>query len=415
MTTLAKITLPMPRLGETMEQGTIANWLVEAGAEFKRGDPLLELETDKTLVEYPALGSGKLLETLVGPGDIVDVDAPIAVIETEDAWDGIASVGDASPHQTKSSDRIEETLSPQPKKSGSSTSSSHRATPLARRIARQRGIDLAGVTGSGRRGRIEARDVNEFAGTNSQIAAPGISNQRKPGTDLPILFIHGFAGVGSNWEIMRASLQRGGVKTSAPDMPGHGQNASDASSVDDLIEWLTELLAGHDAPVHLVGHSLGAHVAAMATKQHGEKVDRLTLIAPAGCGHEINGTFLHGIAASKTTGELRHLLRLLGPKASKLPDDAVLSMANELAKGRLIDLADAMARGDTQCIDTISAAAQLSETVPVSAVFGISDLIVPKEQVFNMPPRVASHVVRTGHMPHWDAPNLLERIITAAI
>ncbi len=52
---MTTITLAMPRLGETMEQGTIASWLVEAGQSFKRGDPLLELETDKTLVEYPAL------------------------------------------------------------------------------------------------------------------------------------------------------------------------------------------------------------------------------------------------------------------------------------------------------------------------------------------------------------------------
>ena len=92
MTTLDKITLPMPRLGETMDEGTIANWIVKPGDSFARGDALLELETDKTLVEYPALGSGKMLETLVGPGDIVTVGAPIAVIEAAGGivtdWDG---------------------------------------------------------------------------------------------------------------------------------------------------------------------------------------------------------------------------------------------------------------------------------------------------------------------------------------
>ena len=50
------LTLPMPRLGETMDSGTIASWTVAQGENFERGDTLLELETDKTLVEYPALG-----------------------------------------------------------------------------------------------------------------------------------------------------------------------------------------------------------------------------------------------------------------------------------------------------------------------------------------------------------------------
>ena len=90
MTAPTRITLPMPRMGETMDRGTIANWMVEPGSDFKRGDPLLELETDKTLVEYPALGSGRLLETLVAPGDVVEVGARFEVerdgaVQTVDA------------------------------------------------------------------------------------------------------------------------------------------------------------------------------------------------------------------------------------------------------------------------------------------------------------------------------------------
>lgn len=54
MSSPARLTLPMPRLGETMEEATIADWLVQPGQSFKRGDPLLEVETDKTMVEYPA-------------------------------------------------------------------------------------------------------------------------------------------------------------------------------------------------------------------------------------------------------------------------------------------------------------------------------------------------------------------------
>lgn len=407
MSAMTQVKLPMPRLGETMEQGTISNWLVKPGDDFARGDPLLELETDKTLVEYPALGSGRLIETLAHPGDVVDVGLPIAIIETPDVWDSVAEPEapaddpqpvPAEPDITTGSDRFE--------------SDKLRATPLARRLARQNSTDLYDVTGTGRRGRIEARDVQSFlpSGPSESNSAPIRLNTAS--NISTVLFIHGFAGVGSNWAALRASLQKSGLKTAAPDMPGHGLNTSDANGVEDCVIWLEALLREQDRPVHLVGHSLGAHIAALAANHTRSKVARLTLVAPAGCGHDINGDFLRGMAHSGSAGELAHLLRLLGPKASKLPSDAVATMSNELAKGRLIPLSDAIVRGNMQCIDTISAMGALSEDMPVTAIFGIADMIVPKEHVFNMPPRVSSHIIRAGHMPHWDSPALLEKLIS---
>lgn len=82
--------LKMPRMGETMEEGRLTAWLVEPGQPFKRGDPILEVETDKTLVEYPALGNGILMKSLVDIGDRVNVGLPIAEIDMSDgarlAW-----------------------------------------------------------------------------------------------------------------------------------------------------------------------------------------------------------------------------------------------------------------------------------------------------------------------------------------
>lgn len=57
---MSTVTLRMPRLGETMEEGTVAGWLLAEGDSFERGTPLIEFETDKTAVEYPALGPGGL-------------------------------------------------------------------------------------------------------------------------------------------------------------------------------------------------------------------------------------------------------------------------------------------------------------------------------------------------------------------
>ena len=84
------VVLRMPRMGETMEEGKLLAWLVEPGQPFKRGDPLLEVETDKTVVEFPALGDGILVDALVELGVMGDVGAPIAPIDVGDGpdWSG---------------------------------------------------------------------------------------------------------------------------------------------------------------------------------------------------------------------------------------------------------------------------------------------------------------------------------------
>lgn len=403
----SRVTIGMPRLGETMEQGTIAKWLVDLGSNFKRGDPLLELETDKTLVEYPALGSGTLIETLVESGDIVEIGAPIAIIESDDTWQSVEApsaiaeptapeAGAAPNSATASTNQGEDT---------------QRATPLARRLARTHNVGLDSISGSGRRGRIEARDVENYVAKSSGSSATGVGSRTILTAAHPIIFVHGFAGLGSNWATIRSSLNTKGLANTAPDLPGHGQNELSSNSVQDLINWLIAHLEEQEQPVHLVGHSLGAHVAALAAQARPNFVARLSLVAPVGCGPEINGKFLHGMAAADSVGQLRHFMRLLGAKAAMLPNETLQAMANELAKGRLTALATDVAQGNTQRVDTISAIAKLSQSMPVNAIFGMADSIISKEHVFNMPPQVSLHIIRSGHMPHWDAPGLLEKLI----
>lgn len=403
MTAPNRLTLPMPRLGETMDEGTITEWLVQPGQSFSRGDPLLEVETDKTVVEYPALGNGTLIETLVGHGDVVAVGTPIAVIETQDTWDGIAATAAGDNTQAPA------TAGPAPidPPARPDTGARLRATPLARRIAGQKGLTLDQVTGTGRRGRIEADDVR------AAIAAATGARTSPPAEAGMLYLVHGFAGMGSTWAALRAHLQRSAIKAVAPDLPGHGANPTDVATVAALVDWLLQDLADLPEPVHLVGHSLGAHVAAHAALRNPAKVARLTLITPAGCGLALNGTFTQGMAAGPTVGELAHLMRLLGPAAAALDNDALTSMADRLQAGRLRALADDMARGDVQKIDTIAALNALRGVVPISAVFGLHDRIIPRDNVFNVPAHVACHIVDTGHMPHWDAVDTVAQIITA--
>ncbi|URF47236.1 acetoin dehydrogenase dihydrolipoyllysine-residue acetyltransferase subunit [Dinoroseobacter shibae] len=407
MSSPARLTLPMPRLGETMEEATIADWLVQPGQSFKRGDPLLEVETDKTMVEYPALGDGILVETLVGPGDVVEVGTPIAVIETRDAWDSVeepdaaASSPGAAPSEVAGT-AAQALVSPD--------AARLRATPLARRIARENHIALSQVTGTGRRGRIEAGDVRVML--TEGASTPAVI-QAAPGATASVYCVHGFAGLGSNWAALRASLQRAGITSSAPDLPGHGRNRVDAGSIEALADWLAADLASQPEPVQLVGHSLGAHVAARAAQRVPSRVARLTLLAPAGCGIEINGAFLSGMAAAPSVGELAHLMRLLGRKAAELDNHALEALSRELQGDRLSALAAAAARADVQRIDTIAPLRSLAGKIPVRAIFGLSDQIIPRDHAFHLPPAVACHMLEAGHMPHWDATEEVASIIAA--
>ena len=407
--------LSMPRLGETMEEGTIAAWLISPGQSFKRGQPLLEVETDKTVVEYPALGDGVLEETLVAPGDVVAVGAPIAKVRAEQ-WEDASST---EPNLTESP--VPEQPNTPVKTGGVAASTPTpasamqrapdaplRATPLARRLARQSGIALETLAGSGRRGRIEARDVQAVG------AGSGGGGTRAGAGSGTVVLVHGYAGDASTWAALTAALTRAGKTVIAPDLPGHGQDRTTPQNTNDLIHALTPRLSAL-GPVHLVGHSLGAFVAAHIAAAQPSRIASLTLIAPAGLGREIDTAFVQGMAHASTAGELAHLLRRLGPKAATLSPDALQTMADGLAQGRLRPLADALAGPLGQKIDILAPLSRLPSHIPLRVLFGTDDRIIPVNHIFNLPPRAAVHLLPTGHMPQWDAPAEVAEIVSQAV
>lgn len=88
---MAEKELRLPRMGETMDEGSIGAWLKQPGEKFRRGEMLVEVESDKTYVEVPALEDGEMVRHLVSPGETVAVDRPIAVILTADTPSNQAS------------------------------------------------------------------------------------------------------------------------------------------------------------------------------------------------------------------------------------------------------------------------------------------------------------------------------------
>jgi pyruvate dehydrogenase E2 component (dihydrolipoamide acetyltransferase) len=159
------IELKMPALSPTMEEGTLAKWLVKVGDSVSSGDLLAEIETDKATMEFEAIDEGVITELLVAEGtDGVKVGTVIAVIAGED--DAAAPAPKAA--AAAPAPVVEAVAAPAPVATPAPTptptpakASSDRiiASPLAKRIAADKGIDLAGLTGTGPNGRIVKADL----------------------------------------------------------------------------------------------------------------------------------------------------------------------------------------------------------------------------------------------------------------
>ena len=169
------IEILMPALSPTMEEGTLSKWLVKEGDTVSSGDLLAEIETDKATMEVEAVEEGTIAKIIVTDGtDGVKVNAPIAILLEEDedasALDGYAPGGGAAPAAAKPDPApAPKAAAPAPQapapKAAPAPSSGDRikASPLAKRLAKEAGVDLAGVTGSGPNGRIVKADIDGFS------------------------------------------------------------------------------------------------------------------------------------------------------------------------------------------------------------------------------------------------------------
>ena len=168
----------LPRLGQGMESGTIVKWLKSEGERVEKGDPLYELDTDKVTQEVEAEASGVLLKIAIPEGE-VPVGRTIAVIGEEGEQVELSENGaseqpppaaETEVQTVETPAREAETASIGEPVTAQRDGGRVKASPLARRIARERGIDLASLRGTGPEGRIVAEDV-ERAGVSAPAAA----------------------------------------------------------------------------------------------------------------------------------------------------------------------------------------------------------------------------------------------------
>ena len=398
---MGRVTLTLPRLGETMEEARVTDWLVSPGASFARGDVLLEVETDKTVVEVPALEGGTLIAQLVATGETIALDQPIAEVEVKGT--GTAPANPAAPglpdtapqdqNTTSSTLPAAQGASPPPHGEGMEVGGALKegrvaASPAARAAARRAGVDLSLVEGTGRRGRVQASDLKGGAAT--------------------MLLLHGLFDSPKGWRDLPGRLRAAGHAVAMPDLPGHGSTPP-VADFDAAVEELAASLP--PGPLHLVGHSLGAALAVRLALRLGARVRRLVLSAPAGIGPRISADFIDGMLAAETPAALARALALLdaGPVSAQ-------ALAAELARLRAeraghAALAQAVATGGFQQIDMAGDLARV--TCPITVLFGTADRILDWRDVANLPPAAAIHLIRgAGHLPHLAVPDLFLALVT---
>jgi pyruvate dehydrogenase E2 component (dihydrolipoamide acetyltransferase) len=168
--------LELPRMGETMEEGEILVWIKKVGDSVKRGETVAEIQTDKIVAEMPALEDFVLEEILAAEGTIVKVGQPLARIRRagETAGSSVAEKVSAmsvapTPQAAASSPAVET--------SGTVSTSIVRASPAARRAARELNVNLSSVTGTGPRGRVTTEDIRNV-GTPSSAVPSTVGAQR---------------------------------------------------------------------------------------------------------------------------------------------------------------------------------------------------------------------------------------------
>lgn len=469
----------MPKVDMDMIAGTFAVWHVEEGATVVKGEALFDIETDKSAMEVEAPASGRLHYLMAQPGDKIDVGVAVAWIYAEGEVVGekpgtsaqssapaepeaiAAAVSQASVVAAPTAPLIEAAAIPTPIVAAAASTTSPiptispapvaadapRATPAARRAARRGGIELADVTGSGPRGRIQRADVEtalsafaypsavpapagsvsapvvarDPASPDAQLAATwtvqsgGLHISRRKGTGTPLVLIHGFSADSTGWAPFERELPRD-IPIIRIDLPSHGR--SPRSRIDGFADLLRSLTRAFDdacdVPVHLLGHSLGGALALGIADIRPRQVATLTLLAPAGLGPEIDGAVLNGIARASRVESLAPWLQRLTATPQGISWDfaraAMMARHDPELRAAQLDLADAMFPDGVQSFDMRAALDRVE--APTAVIWGRDDHIMPWRQALAAKGEMALHLMSgVGHIPHVEAPDQLAGIV----
>jgi pyruvate dehydrogenase E2 component (dihydrolipoamide acetyltransferase) len=400
------VDLALPRLGETMDEGRIGQLLKKPGQIFRRGETLLEVESDKTTVEVPALQDGVLVEWLVASDQVVPVESAIARIEID-----LENVAQPKGRIVDPAQGGNTPVRPVIPRRALPSGPRVRASTAARATARKSGTDLGGITGTGRNGRITRADLASLAAPQRSTYRLRTENADFFVRDWPaagvekgaVLLLHGLFAESQSFTTLGRKLAANGFRSLALDLPGHGETQSSLTGASAMAEAVNAALPS--GRFHVVGHSFGAVVSTILAAQHRDRAASLTLLAPGGVGDEISGSFLE----SMLTGQFDEALKFLG---EAVPLEAVATLADQINRNRaqLRQIVGGIADAGRQRRSIVSLLPDLK--VPVTAVFMRDDPVIPVAQALNLPSNVSVRFVPgASHLPHWRFPDLIVRVL----
>lgn len=207
------VVVTMPRLSDTMTEGTVATWLKKVGDEVKEGDILAEIETDKATMEFESFNAGTLLFIGINEGQSAPVDSVLAIIGPAGTdINGIAEnykKGGVAPAAAPAATEQATTGAPVAETTQTADGGRIFASPLAKQIAKDKGINLSQVKGSGENGRITKSDVENF--TPSASAAPSqVSQPTADNTHVTATTVKPFVPAGEKFseEIKNSQMRK---------------------------------------------------------------------------------------------------------------------------------------------------------------------------------------------------------------
>ncbi len=359
--------ITMPKWGLAMEEGMLARWAVDVGAPIAAGQEIMDIETSKIANVFESPVTGVLRRQVVGEGDTVPVGALLGVVASPDVSDDAVD------------DFVREFL--------------EGFTPAE-----------AGEAGG------PAPETVEAGGRRIRRLKAG------PETGVPILFIHGFGADLSTWMLNQGALAED-RPVHAIDLPGHGGSAKDVTdgSVEALAAAVRDYMDAEGLETaHLVGHSLGAAIAATIALDTPARVTGLTLVAPAGFGPEIAGDFIAGFIAESRARKLRPWLEMLvadpGLVTADMVEDVLKFKRLDGALAALQAIAAANFDGDAQRNSLRDRLGDIE--APVHVVWGEADRVLPASHAEGLPPNVeVTTIPGAGHIVHMEKAAEVNKVI----
>ena len=368
------IPLTMPKWGMAMEAGKVVEWLVSEGGQINKGDEILEVETEKIVNALEANDSGILSRCVAQPGDELPVGALLGVLSTDEV---AADILDSFVNEFQSNFVPEESTQDE--------------------VSEPEKVELGDRT-------------------ITYLNVPARNENGK----LPVLMIHGFGSDRNAWlfNIAELSEER---SLYLLDLPGCGSSSKDVG--DGSLSFFSEIIIAFMDELglqgtHVIGHSMGATIAATLAHTASSRVASLTLISGGGLGETINIDFINDFVSSERRKDMKPVLQKLFAD----PGLVTREMVNEVLKYKRIEgVADALKNIVAGIFPSNGLAADYTDTIgqldmPITAIWGEQDQIAVLNGSNNIGSNIKFNVMADcGHVPHMEAAKKVNEIMSNSL